>query len=151
MPVPKSVTKIKKNGIEYSSEVDKCQYFIFELTRAALRDSAKICVKRFNEKLNAAFKSKTRNKAKATKYNVYSNAKTLYPHVEIGLKGAKGFYGYFQELGSSKTPKMGLLQKAVQESVPDIITAQSKYLSAMESEAQALSMISEEEYEGGDE
>ena len=32
MGVPKSVMKVKKNGIEYTSHVDKCKYFIFELT-----------------------------------------------------------------------------------------------------------------------
>ena len=36
MPLPKSVTKIKKDGIEFVSNVDRAQYTIQELSRAAL-------------------------------------------------------------------------------------------------------------------
>ena len=62
-------------------------------------------------------------------------------------KTVKGFYSYFQEFGSSQTPKLGLLSNAVEDNIPTIIEIESKYLSGLESEAQALSMISEEEYE----
>ena len=46
MPMPKSVVKIKKDGIEFTSNVDRVQYTIEELTRAALRDAAKLIRKR---------------------------------------------------------------------------------------------------------
>ena len=41
MSVPKSVVKVKKNGVEYTSNVDAAQYYIHELNRAALRDVGK--------------------------------------------------------------------------------------------------------------
>ena len=62
---------------------------------------------------------------------------------------ANAFYGGFQELGSSKTTRLGLLEKTVKENIPKIIEIESKYLSALESEATALAMISEKEYQGG--
>ena len=41
MSAPKSVTKINKNGVTYTSNVDACQYYLHELNRAALRDVGK--------------------------------------------------------------------------------------------------------------
>ena len=45
MPVPKSVTKLSKNGVTFKSDVDKANYFLYELSRAALRDVAKLVKK----------------------------------------------------------------------------------------------------------
>ena len=45
MPMPKSVTKISKNGVEVISSVDKANYLITELTRAAMKDVAKYVLK----------------------------------------------------------------------------------------------------------
>jgi len=42
-----------------------------------------------------------------------------------------------------------LLQKTVSESIPEIVSIESKYLSALEDEASALALIEEDEYEGG--
>ena len=50
MPVPKSVTKINKDGVTYVSEVDKANYYIFELSRAALRDVEKFVRSEFKKK-----------------------------------------------------------------------------------------------------
>lgn len=151
MSVPKSVVKIKKDGVEYTSNVDKCEYFIFELCRAALRDVGKFVKKRFRESYYSHFKRHTGAAGRATKYKVYSNKDTKYPRIEIGLPAgknkSKGFYGYFQEVGSSKQPRLGLLTNAVQDNVQQIVEIQSQYLSALEDEAKALALIDESEYE----
>lgn len=153
MGTPKSVVKIKKNGVEYISEVDKCQYYMFELCRAALRDVGRFCVKRFRESYYSVFKRHTGKAGKATKYKVYSGKTTKYPRLEMGLPVGRvdGFYGYFQEVGTSRQPKLGLLTKVVQSNIPEIIKIESQYLSAMEDEARALQLIDEGEYEGGTE
>lgn len=154
MAVPKSVVKINKKGIQYTSSVDKCQYFIHELTRAALRDVGKFIARKFRESFYSHFKRTTGDAGKATKYVVFSNAKTTAPRVQIGLKTGKvdGFYAYFQEFGSSKTKRLGLLQKVAKENIDEIIKIESQYLSGLEDEARALALISEQEYEGdGDE
>lgn len=52
MSVPKSVVKIKKQGVEYVESVEKANYFIDELTRAALRDVGKFVSKRTRQQIH---------------------------------------------------------------------------------------------------
>ena len=47
MPLPPSVTRIKKDGVEFVSSVDRCAYTIRELVRAALRDVGKYVLRGF--------------------------------------------------------------------------------------------------------
>ena len=68
--------------------------------------------------------------------------------LQVGVK-PNAFYGGFQEFGSSKTDRLGLLTKTVEENIPKIVEIESKYLSSLESEAEVLRMINEEEYKGG--
>ena len=44
-------TKITKDGVEYISNADRCEYTIKELTRAALRDVGKFIAKLARAKL----------------------------------------------------------------------------------------------------
>lgn len=153
MSAPKSVTKVLKNGIEYTNNVDKASYTIKELSRGALRDVAKYVKKQFNISFYNNFKKHTGDGGKIVKAVVYSTEKTIYPRVEIGLKKGKtdGFYGMFQELGAKNTPRLGLLTDAVESNVATIIEIESKYLSALENEAEALRLIQEQEMEVEDE
>ena len=149
MSVPKSVTKITKNGVEYTSNVDACEYYIFELNRAALRDVAKFVKRTFRESFYTYFDKETGNAGKATQSVVLSNKDTKFPRVEIGLKKSqlKGVYGYEQEFGTSTVPRLGLLTDAVESNIAKIVEIESKYLSALESEAQALALIDEREFD----
>ena len=149
MSAPKSVVKIKKDGVEYTSNVDACQYYIHELNRAALRDVAKFVKKKFREKYYSVFEKHSGDGGKAVNYVVKSSPSTTAPRVEIGLKSGKqdGFYAYFQELGSSKQPRLGILQSCVEDNIAQIVEIESKYLSGLEDEAAALSMIDEGDYE----
>ncbi len=154
MSAPKSVVKIKKDGVTYTSNVAWCEWTIKELSRAALRDVAKFVTKRFRENYYKVFKRKTGNAGRATKYTVYSSEKTIYPHVDIGLKKGKvpGFYAYYQETGTSKQKRLGILEKTVKENIATIVEIESKYLTGLEDEAKALALIdSEDDYEGGGE
>lgn len=144
MSVPKSVVKIKKGNIEYISSVDRVQYTLAELSRAALRDVGKLICNRFRNMYYGVFKRKKGKVGKYTQYWVRRKECDL----QVGLK-AFAFYGGFQELGSSKSKKYGLLTKVVNESIPEIVEIESKYLSSLEDEAAALSMIEEKEFEGG--
>lgn len=150
MSAPKSVVKVKKGNVEYTSNVDAAQYYIFELSRAALRDVGKFVKAKWKEALYDNFKKHSGDAGRATTYSVISGKNTKYPRVEIGLKTKtqKGFYSYYQEFGSSKTPKLGLLTETVENNIPTIIEIESKYLSGLESEAEALALIdSEGDYE----
>ena len=150
MSAPKSVVKVKKSGVEYTSNVDACQYYIHELNRAALRDVGKFVKTEFKRAFYSVFQRHSGDAGRATNYVVIASKSTTSPRVQIGLKTGKvdGFYAYFQEFGSSKTPKLGLLQRTVEDNVAKIIEIESKYLSGLEDEAKALSMIDEGEYKG---
>lgn len=137
-------TKKKRGNIEFIDNSDRCNYSLDELTRAALRDVGKFVCGKFRKSYYATFKKRSGRIGRFTQYWVRKKECDL----QVGLK-PNAFYGGFQELGSSKQPRLGLLQKAVQENIAEIVRIESQYLSALEDEAQALSLISDDEYEGG--
>ena len=153
MSVPKSVVRFKRGGVEYTSSVDRAAYTILELTRAALRDVGKYIVRKANTsamKLKGLKKSRrVRGRSSTFLYNV-PWAKTGLPHLEVGVKHGT-WYGEQQELGTSKQPKRQILRNAAYNNIAQIVEIESKYLSALEDEAEALRLISEEEYSGGGE
>lgn len=144
MGVPKSVVKIKNGNIEFISNVDRVNHTLNELTRAALKDVGKFICNKFRTKYYGIFKRKKGKIGKYTQYWVRKKDCDL----QVGLKPF-AFYGGFQELGSSKTKKLGLLQKTVEENIDQIRIIEGKYLSAIEDENRALGLINEDEYEGG--
>lgn len=153
MSVPKSVVRFRKNGVEYISSVDRASYLLVELVRAALRDSGKFIVRTANSaamKLPGLKKSRrVRGKSSTFLYNV-PWAQAGLPHLEVGVTD-ETWYGVQQELGTSKQPKRQILRKSAQNNIAQIVEIQSKYLSALEAEAEALRLISEKEYTGGGE
>lgn len=144
--VPKSVTRIDKDGIKFIDSVDRCSYTMQELCRGALRDVGKFVCKNFRQSFYHYFFKRTGRINRYTQYWV-KHKREIVPTLEVGIK-PNAFYGGFQELGTSKEPRMGLLTKAVEENIPTIVEIESKYLSALEDEAYALSLISEEDFEG---
>lgn len=155
MPTPKAQTKVLyKKGectVEYTDNLDATQYYMHELTRAALRDVGKFVSKKFRESYEQNFRKITKKAAKSIKYNVYSSKSTTNPRVEVGIKGGylQGTYSMFQEFGSYHTPRLGLLHHAVEDNVAEIVRIESQYLSGLEDEANRLeSMLNENEYEG---
>ncbi len=153
MAVPKSVVRFKKGNVEYISSVDKVQYTIVELTRAALRDVGKYLVRTANtkaQKLPGLKKSRrVRGRTSTFLYNVPWAEEGL-PHLEVGVKHGT-WYGADQEMGTSKQPRRQILRNSANDNIATIIEIESQYLSALEDEAAALALISEEEYMGGDE
>lgn len=153
MSVPKSVVRFKRGNVVYTSSVDLVNYTILELTRAALRDAGKFIVRKANTeamKLKGLKKSRrVRGRSSAFLYNV-PWAKRGLPHLEVGVVDDT-WYGVAQELGTSKQPKRQILRNAAHDNIATIIEIQSQYLSALEDEARALRLISEEEYSGGGE
>ena len=151
MSVPKSVVRFRKGGVEYTSSVDFACYTIVELSRAAMRDVGKFIVRKANEgamKLPGLKKSRrVRGRTSTFLYNVPWAKKGL-PHLEVGVTH-NTWYGEEQELGSSKMPKHGILRNAAHDNIVKIVEIESQYLSALDDEARALSLISEGEYKGG--
>ena len=153
MSVPKSVVRFSKDGVTYTSSVDRASYTIVELTRAALRDVGKFIARTANSKamkLKGLKKSRrVRGRTSTFLYNV-PWAKTGLPHLEVGVTDDT-WYGVQQELGTSKQPKRQILRNSAHDNIAQIIEIESKYLSSLEDEATALRLISEEEYKGGGE
>lgn len=141
MSVPKTVVKYsKKNGITFESSVDRVNYTLKELSRAALRDVGKFVARETRKNIHR----RTGRLAKNTQYWVRKRETDL----QVGFKPG-GFYGGFQELGTAKQPKIAALYNAVHDNIPMIVKIESQYLSGLENEAKALSMI--DEGESGDE
>ena len=151
MSVPRSVVKFKKGTVEYTSGVDFAKYAIQELTRAALRDVGRFISRSSNSaamKLHGLKKSRrVRGKTSAFQFWVRKQETDL----QVGIKHGT-WYGVAQELGDSKMQKLGILRNTTYDNIPTIVEIESKYLSALESEAAALAMIgSEGDYQGGGE
>lgn len=139
MSLPKAV-KITKNGVEFVSNVERLQYTLKELERAALRDVGKLVCNRTRRKI----KRRTGRLAKNTQYWVRS--KQQIPDLQVGFKPG-GFYGLYQEIGTSEIPKIGALSNAAENNISDIIKIESQYLSGIGTE-EAESLIKEGDYQG---
>lgn len=139
MSLPKSVTKIKKDGVEFVSSVDRASYTIRELARAALRDVGKLVCKRTRQQI----RRRTGRLSKNTQYWVRKKEADL----QVGFKQG-GFYGGFQELGTEKMPKIGALYNSVKDNIKAIRDIEGRYLSAIEDEQKAQALIDEGEYTG---
>ena len=139
MAVPRSVTRITRDGVSFKSNVDRTKYLLKELQRAALRDTAKLIRKKMMVKLRKLPGMK-RNKRiyKSTQYWVRKQETDL----QIGFKH-NTWYGALSELGAKGQPARNILRGTVMENIDDIRRVQGKYLSAIESENVALGLIDE--------
>lgn len=143
MPIPKSVTKVNKDGsVTFTDNVDAANYLIEELTRAALRDVGKFVCKLTRK----AIRRRTGRVARNTQYWVRKKECDLL----VGFKPG-GWYGGYQELGTEKQPKIGALYNTVSDNISQIREIEAQYLSAIEDQITAERLINEEEYLGEDE
>ena len=139
MPVPKSVIKIKRDHIEYVSNVDRAQYLISELCRAALRDTGKFIRRRI---LDKARKLPGHKKGKRIPNAFQMWVRKREGNLQIGVKH-NTWYGVEQELGTHNQPKRSLIRDTTFENVSEIQKIQGQYLSAIEDEQKALGLIDE--------
>jgi hypothetical protein len=141
MPLPKSVTKVSKDGVTFTSNVDRAQYLLRELQRAALRDTAKLIRKIMIQKLKKLPGMKrSKRPYKSTQYWLRRRESDL----QIGFKHDT-WYGVAQEIGTKSQPKRGVLRDTVYENTDQIRIIQGQYLSAIENENGAKGLIDESE------
>ncbi|WP_040413428.1 HK97-gp10 family putative phage morphogenesis protein [Desulfosporosinus sp. OT] len=137
MPLPRSVTKITRDGVQFTSNVDRTKYLLVELQRAALRDTAKLIRKKMVAKLRKLPGMKrSKRPYSSTQYWVRKRETDL----QIGFKHDT-WYGVLQELGTKGQPARNILRGTVMDNIDDIRRVQGKYLSAIESENVALGLI----------
>jgi HK97 gp10 family phage protein len=146
MPLPRSVTKIKRDGVEFTSSVERAKYLLKELQRAALRDSGKFIRNRaLREARKLPGLKRGKRPPNAFQYWVRKQETDLI----VGIKH-NTWYGSDQELGTRKQPKRAILTKTVRENVADIRSIMGQYLSTIEQENEAQRLI-DENAEGGSE
>ena len=155
MAIP-SPMKFKKDGVEFTSSVDRCNYTIRELTRAALRDVGRYVVRQCTRKARRLEGlGHTRYIQKRFQFWVRKQEGDLQVGIHNVMKNknpGETWYGMDQELGLNGQPKRAFLQTSVYENIRTIRDIEAQYLSAIEDEQRALALIDEEETFGdGDE
>lgn len=149
MAVPKSVTKVSKDGsVTFTSNVDAVQYTMRELIRGALRDCGKLLKKQYNNEFYSKLHKRTGKGGKNSSYWARSKACDL--QFGVGKRNTSrtdGFYARFYEVGTSKTPKLDILRTTVLNNIAQMQNIQSQYLSALNEDNPDLSGIPEGDIE----
>ena len=145
MGIPSPI-KIKKDGIEYISNVDRANYNIAQLTRAALRDVGKLVRKRVIQEIKKLPGMKrSKRPYKSTLYKVPYWKTGQNPKVQIGIKHGT-WYGERQEFGTHRMKRKGFLTDTTRGLINDIRLIEGKYLKEVENENRAMGLINEAEY-----
>ena len=150
MAVP-SVTKITKNGVEFTSSVDKANYYIEELTRAAMKDVGRYVTRLCASEVKGISKYLRKMRYASRRYQFWVRKKEndLILGIENTKYGANSAWWADQaELGTNKQPKRGILRNTVYNNIDKIREIEAQYLSAIEDEIRAKSLINEEEEQG---
>ena len=147
MPLPKTVTKVNKDGVVFTSNVDRIQYDITELSRAALRDVGqylRTLMMRKGRKLKGLGNFKIKRIPNAFQFWVrkYGEGGEPRPNLWIGSKH-NTWYADEQELGTNRQPQKGIIKNTVMENLDMIQVIESKYLSAIEDDLKAQALIDE--------
>lgn len=150
MPRPKSVTKINKNGVTYISDVDRAVYTLEELTRAALKDVGRFLL--YTGKRSAPKKRGDYKKNMATW--VRKNRITGIIELQFGIYDPRIarkknkppiYYAHIIEFGSRFVRGLKILTNTVMNNLSKIREIESKYLSYIEDDLKAQSLIKEED------
>jgi hypothetical protein len=142
MPLPSSNMRINRQGVQYTSNIDRVSYTLKELSRAALRDVARFLKYQIRQEFNKlqGMRKQTGRFKGAFQHWLRRNEGDL----QIGIK-ANTWYGVQQELGDRNQPKRDILRNAVMNNIDKIREIEGQYLSAIEDENRALALINEEE------
>lgn len=154
MAAPKSVTKISKDGVQFISSVDRAEYTIKELSRAALRDTARF----LRGKIKDITPTDTGDLKRSVGSWVRNSKDSDLPYLQVGVydkeraekKGLKyAFYAGFQEFGTSTRPAAnqgrGYVRPGVEDNIDEVRKIQGRYLSKIEDENRAKGLIDESE------
>lgn len=133
--------KILMNRIEFTEQVDRAQFTLNELSRAALLDTGRLIRKRM---LKKAKQQPGMRRAKRP-YNAFQYwVRRRETDLVVGTKHDT-WYGAEQELGSNRQPKRSIIRSTVYENIDDIRRVQGQYLSAIEDDNRARGLIRSEE------
>lgn len=141
MPLPRSVTRINRNGVRFTSSVNRAEYTLTELTRAALRDIGKLLTFKARDKVrDIANRSMKRSQRVKNAWQYWNRRRSV--DLIVGIKHDT-WYGVDQELGTNGQPKRDILRKTVFENINVIQEIAAQYLKHIEDEMNAQRMIDE--------
>ena len=148
MGLPPSVTKISKNGVTFVESVDRANYLITELTRAAMKDVAKYVLRIVRANVRAISSQTKKMRYAGMRYQYWVRKKEC--DLQLGIENTKfgaesAWWADQAELGTAGQPKRGFLRSAVYDNISTIREIEAQYLSAIEDELNAASMIDENE------
>lgn len=148
MGLPPSVTRISKDGVTFTESVDRANYLITELTRAAMKDVAKYVLKIVKKNVKAINNKTKRMKYAGTRYQYWVRKKES--DLQLGIENTKhgaetAWWADQAELGTAGQPKRGFLRAAVYDNISTIREIEAQYLSAIEDELNAAAMVDEAE------
>lgn len=143
--VPRA-TKINKNGVELISNIDRSQFLISELSRAALLDTGRLLRSRMLPKAKQ-LRGMRRSRRPLSAFQYWCRRRET--DLIVGTKHGT-WYGAEQELGTNRQPKRSIIKGSVMENLDDIRRVQGQYLSAIESENRALGLLRTDEEGGND-
>ena len=141
MAAPKSVMKIDKNGVQFTESVDRANYFITELTRAAMKDVAKFILRIVRKNVRAINNHTRKMRYAPLRYQYWVRKKEcdLQLGIENTARGANTAWWADQaELGTANQPKRGFLRAAVYDNIDMIRKIEAQYLSGIETEDESL-------------
>jgi hypothetical protein len=141
MPLPRSVVRINRNGVKFTSSVERAEYTLEELTRAALRDIGKLVTFKARDKVRA-IANHSMKRSQRVKNAFQSWNRRRETDLQVGIKH-ETWYGVDQELGLDGQPKRDILRKTVFENIDTIQQISAKYLKHIEDEMTAQRMIDE--------
>ena len=141
MAAPKSVMKINKDGVTFTESVDRANYFITELTRAAMKDVAKYVLRIVRSNVRAINSQTRKMRYAGMRYQYWVRKKEcdLQLGIENTARGAETAWWADQaELGTANQPKRGFLRSAVYDNISMIRQIEAQYLSGIETEDESL-------------
>jgi HK97 gp10 family phage protein len=135
MPMPKSVTKISKDGVSFTSNVDAVQYTIKELSRAALRDVGKLLRKDAKSRVPVDTGNLKKNIGTWVRKSDDGGAYLqvgVYDRKRAQKKGMPyAFYAHMIEFGTSEHPANPFIKPSAMNNLTAIQQIEAKYLSAL--------------------
>lgn len=146
MAIPRSVVRVRRNGITYTSNVDRVQFTLRELMRGALRDIGKLLRRRMLDKARKMPGMK-RGKRIPNAFQYWNRRRET--DLVIGAKHST-WYAEQQELGTHNQPRRSIIRSTVYENIPEIRKIAGKYIKEIEDENRAMGLIDEREAIGDD-
>jgi len=152
LPLPNAKMKIKykdgKSELTFESKVDRVNYTMEELVRAANRDVGKFLTRLIRAEVRSInnFTRKARYVPQRYQYWARKQENDLQIGVENTSKGAETAWWADQaELGSNGQPKREFIYNTTKNNIDKIREIQAQYLSAINDELEAERKVAESE------